>query len=61
MTRSLRKLYPAVSMFLLAGWSLIALVTEGSSSAAPLALSSSIAGLAALTYQVDLKSAPRGD
>ena len=40
--------YPAVSMLLIAAWSLIAFYLDGTVSGAPLALAATIAGLAAL-------------
>jgi hypothetical protein len=46
--QTFRSIYPAVSMLLLASWSLSAVVQDGITSGAPLALSSTIAGLAAL-------------
>jgi hypothetical protein len=48
---TLRKLYPAASMLLLASWSTILFVQDGTAAAAPLALSATIAGIAALQYR----------
>jgi hypothetical protein len=50
-SRWLMRVYPAVTMLLLAAWSFILLAIEGSASGAPLALSSSIAGISALTQR----------
>jgi hypothetical protein len=46
--QALRSIYPAVSMLLLASWSLSTVVQDGLTSGAPLALSSTIAGFAAI-------------
>jgi hypothetical protein len=46
--QTLRRIYPAVSMLLLASWSMSAVLQDGMTSGTPLALSSTIAGLAAL-------------
>ena len=47
-TRVLRKAYPVVSMLLLASWSMTTFIQHGTTSGAPLALSSALAGIAAL-------------
>jgi len=46
-----RKIYPAASMLLLASWSMIVFVQDGIASGVPLALTSTIAGIAALQYK----------
>jgi hypothetical protein len=50
-SRWLIRVYPAVTMLLLATWSFILLALEGSASGAPLALTSSLAGISALTQR----------
>lgn len=47
-THLLRNVYPVVSMLLLASWSMITFIQDGTTSGAPLALSSALAGFLSL-------------